>query len=194
MTRRYLTTLVFFRIHRCCNALLGHNLVSLKKGGCDPFVQRRCKVQILPHLIGQKGRTKLKVEQDTGATITIPKKNSTALPGSRDADVVVRGPTTSAAVSAATRLELLVENVLNSNKYALCCGLHCLHMRFLQYYLISVGHLCADWSILISSPSRSTAVQRKLPLSNSSRVSQETPKQPRQTLRSLSLYQQSRSI
>lgn len=153
-----------------------------------------CKVQVLPHLIGQKGKTKLKVEQDTGATITIPKKNSTALPGSRDADVVLRGPTTSAAVSAATRLELLVENVLNSNKYALCFGSCCLHMHFLQYFLTSVGHLCADWNTLILCLSRSTAVQRKPPLSNSSRVSQETPKQPRHISRNLSLYQQSRCI
>ena len=74
--------------------------------------------QVFPHIIGQKGRTKTKVEQDTGATITIPKKNSTVSPGSRDADVVVQAPTHRAAVSAATRLELLIENVLNSNKYA----------------------------------------------------------------------------
>jgi len=71
---------------------------------------------VFPHIIGQKGRTKLKVEQDTGASITIPRKNSTAPPGSREADVVVRAQTQAAAVSAATRLELLIENVLNSNK------------------------------------------------------------------------------
>jgi len=74
-------------------------------------------LQVFPHIIGQKGRTKLKVEQDTGASITIPRKNSTAPPGSREADVVVRAQTQAAAVSAATRLELLIENVLNSNKY-----------------------------------------------------------------------------
>ena len=73
-------------------------------------------MQIFPHIIGQKGRTKLKVEQDTGATITIPRKNSTALPGSKDADVVVRASSHAAAVSAATRLEVIVGNVLDSNK------------------------------------------------------------------------------
>ena len=45
-----------------------------------------CILQVFPHVIGQKGRTKLKVEQDTGASITIPRKNSTAPPGSREAD------------------------------------------------------------------------------------------------------------
>ena len=116
-------------------------------------------MQILPHLIGQKGKTKLKVEQDTGATINIPKKNSTALPGSRDADVVVRGPTTSAAVSAATRLELLVENVLNSNKYALCFGSCCLHgISFTT--LFSGSSLCRlQYSHFVSIPLNSSATQ-----------------------------------
>lgn len=118
-----------------------------------------CTVQILPHLIGQKGKTKLKVEQDTGATVTIPKKNSTALPGSRDADVVVRGPTTSAAVSAATRLELLVENVLNSNKYALCFG-SC-RLRFLQKlsYFSGSSLYRLEYSHFVSIPLNSSATQ-----------------------------------
>ena len=44
------------------------------------------------------------MEQDTGATIVIPRKNSTALPGSRDADVVVRAPSHAAAVSVSIPL------------------------------------------------------------------------------------------
>ena len=85
--------------------------------------------QILPYLVGQKGKTKLKIEQDTGATVIVPRKNSAAPPGSREADVVVRASTTSAAVSAATRLELLVENVLNSNKFAACFGVVPAHAK-----------------------------------------------------------------
>lgn len=34
--------------------------------------------QVFPRIIGEKGRTKLKVEEDTGATVTVPSKNSTA--------------------------------------------------------------------------------------------------------------------
>ena len=144
------------------------------------------KLQVLPHIIGQKGKTKLKVEQDTGATVIIPRKNSTALPGSRDADVVVRGPTTSAAVSAATRLELLVENVLNSNKYALCFGLYlscmCSKTSCTQWL-----HLSADWNTLTSSLFHLIAKLPKLPFSSSSQVSQKTLKLPRPKLKNLSL-------
>ncbi|KAL3139540.1 A-kinase anchor protein 7 isoforms alpha and beta [Trebouxia sp. C0009 RCD-2024] len=90
---------------------------DVQEGGSDFVIKLAYDAEILPHLVGQKGKTKLKVEQDTGATVSVPRKNSTAPPGSREADVVVRASTTSAAVSAATRLELLVENVLNSNKH-----------------------------------------------------------------------------
>lgn len=112
------------------------------------------QLQILPHLVGQKGKTKLKVEQDTGATISVPRKNSTALPGSREADVIVRASTTSAAVSAATRLELLVENMLNSNKCAACFGVvgGCTYQSPLIELFI--GH-AADWDTLTLSLSRS---------------------------------------
>lgn len=73
-------------------------------------------LQLFPHLIGKKGSTKSKVEQDTGTTITIPRKNSTAAAGSKHADVVVQGLTPSAAARAATRLALIVDGVLNTNK------------------------------------------------------------------------------
>lgn len=130
MTRRYLTARVLNTTHR--RSVRTKSCLPEERGNVIGRSIVGCKMQILPHLIGQKGKTKLKVEHDTGATITMPKKNSTALPGSTDSDVVVRGPTTSAAVSAATRLELLVENVLNSNRFALCFGLCSLYVHFLH--------------------------------------------------------------
>ena len=118
----------------------------------------RREPQILPHIIGQKGRTKLKIEQDTGATILIPRKNSAAKPGSREADVVVRGPTSSVAVSAATRLELLVENVLNSHKYSTCTEFA---NRLFTCFIGSSTLVCCrlEYSHFISVPLNSSATQ-----------------------------------
>ncbi|KAL3154632.1 A-kinase anchor protein 7 isoforms alpha and beta [Trebouxia sp. C0010 RCD-2024] len=127
---------------------------EIQEEASDFVIRLAYDAEILPHLVGQKGKTKLKVEQDTGATISVPRKNSTALPGSREADVIVRASTTSAAVSAATRLELLVENMLNSNKCAACFGVvgGCTYQSPLIELFI--GH-AADWDTLTLSLSRS---------------------------------------
>ena len=146
--------------------------------------------QVFPHIIGQKGRTKLKVEQDTGASITIPRKNSTAPPGSREADVVVRAQTQAAAVSAATRLELLIENVLDSNKYG--GAAHSLVLDAAQYLTAVSAPLLfvAGWSILTLFLYHLTALRHSQPLRVSKQASWQIEKPLQRRLKSQSLSHQ----
>eukprot|EP00026_Physarum_polycephalum_P010096 Phypoly_transcript_10247.p1 GENE.Phypoly_transcript_10247~~Phypoly_transcript_10247.p1 ORF type:complete len:378 (+),score=67.83 Phypoly_transcript_10247:179-1312(+) len=59
-------------------------------------------------IIGKAGATKNKIQQETGATITIPKQDS------KSDEIIIKGPSEASVSSAKTRLDVIVASALPS--------------------------------------------------------------------------------
>lgn len=72
-------------------------------------------LQVLPFVIGKKGATKQRIEQDTGARLHIPRKDPAAGPssGSGSSSVTVRGDSRGSVARARTQLDLVVASALS---------------------------------------------------------------------------------
>ena len=77
-------------------------------------------LQILPLIIGAKGTTKKRIEQDTGARLLIPRKETgpTSAGGSSSSsgEAVVRGHSRGSVARAKTQVELVISSALGSNR------------------------------------------------------------------------------
>ncbi|PRW60326.1 activating signal cointegrator 1 complex subunit 1 [Chlorella sorokiniana] len=80
--------------------------VPIRQEG-DSFVARmRLDSDLFPVLIGRQGATKRRVEDDTGASISIPGR------GTQGAPVVIKGPSRGIVARACTQLDLIVGQAL----------------------------------------------------------------------------------
>eukprot|EP01112_Ceratiomyxa_fruticulosa_P016327 TRINITY_DN4916_c0_g1_i3.p1 TRINITY_DN4916_c0_g1~~TRINITY_DN4916_c0_g1_i3.p1 ORF type:complete len:371 (+),score=67.79 TRINITY_DN4916_c0_g1_i3:152-1264(+) len=62
-------------------------------------------------IIGKGGDVRSRIQSDTGATITIPKMND------KSEEIVIKGTTEAAVVSAKTRIDIIIEKAKNSLPY-----------------------------------------------------------------------------
>lgn len=77
--------------------------------------------QLYGLIIGQKGRTKARIEQDTGAEVLIPRRDPQPASGSGGSGrgggtISVRGPTPACVTRAKTQVQLLVAGALQSSR------------------------------------------------------------------------------
>ena len=72
-----------------------------------------CKAQVIGFVIGAKGATKSRVEQETGSSISVSSKSRDP---SEPAEVIIRAASRQAAVSAANRVNLLIDGALSGSR------------------------------------------------------------------------------
>ena len=72
-----------------------------------------CKAQVIGFVIGAKGVTKSRVEQETSSSIAV---SSRSRDPAEAAEVTITAASREAAVSAANRVNLLIDGALSSNR------------------------------------------------------------------------------
>lgn len=84
--------------------------------------------QVYPFVIGREGRTKKKIEAETGAQLTIPsKQQQQQQQGSGGGDIVIRGPSRQVVSSAYVRTELAIHSAISgrwADGRAICVSMH----------------------------------------------------------------------
>jgi hypothetical protein len=90
----------------------------LSREGCSHRSDSSClSTQVLPLIIGAKGKTKQRIEQDTGARLLIPRKDTGQPSGG--SEVVIRGDSRGSVARAKTQTELVISSALASNRWKL---------------------------------------------------------------------------
>ncbi len=116
------------RAEACNVPYQGYRRQLTVRGYCDP---RR---QVYPFVIGREGRTKKKIEAETGAQLTIPSKQQQQQQqqGSGGGDIVIRGPSRQVVSSAYVRTELAIHSAMSgrwAGGRATCVPMHVVAVR-----------------------------------------------------------------
>ncbi|GAB4816249.1 hypothetical protein N2152v2_003295 [Parachlorella kessleri] len=136
---------------------MGTDDPAIKQEGDQYVAHIEVDMEILPLIIGAKGATKKRIEQDTGARLLIPRKEAASPSGSgssssSSSEVVVQGDSRGGVARARTQVELVIASALGSNRldynYFLCLplatdALRVAMDRFKQQVLAEAGAAAA---------------------------------------------------